>query len=261
MYFSDLTKLWLLCNSPIIAETSKDSENNNNNNSVKLPQDGNQVKRRRDATVSNGSGNGASASSDVDEVFSPVVTKAAAEAEEDDPSPTVRDFTKKNDSVSYVLDLGGEHSPTGPPPLSATYLTPGSPWIPRRNLTRSASLRYPHRPYAHHWTINWPPKLIKKNNNFWFPFFHLMMDLVLLGLRSRRGLTLNIPITMKLFRHRKQGIYFKFKIIEKKNSNQDFNQEGAKKKETKNVQSDPSSPPFFRNIFGLCDNVVEEIER
>ena len=259
MYFSDLTKLWLLCNSPIIAETSKDSENNNNN-SVKLPQDGNQVKRRRDATVSNGSGNGASASSDVDEVFSPVVTKAAAEAEEDDPSPTVRDFTKKNDSVSYVLDLGGEHSPTGPPPLSATYLTPGSPWIPRRNLTRSASLRYPHRPYAHHWTINWPPKLIKKNN-FWFPFFHLMMDLVLLGLRSRRGLTLNIPITMKLFRHRKQGIYFKFKIIEKKNSNQDFNQEGAKKKETKNVQSDPSSPPFFRNIFGLCDNVVEEIER
>jgi hypothetical protein len=138
---------------------------------------GGQVKRRRDAVVSNGSGKGRAASvlSDVDDVFSPNTTAAttttdatmgdstppelASSGDDDAESPTVRDFTKKNDSVSYVLELGGEHSPSsicgGISPLSAPYalLTPGSPWTSRRSsgLVRSASLRYPHRPYnAHH---------------------------------------------------------------------------------------------------------------
>jgi hypothetical protein len=53
----------------------------------------------------------------------------------------VRDFTKKNDSVSYVLDLGaGASSAT----LSPLTLPPTSPWARRRNLVRFSSLRYPH---------------------------------------------------------------------------------------------------------------------
>ena len=156
--------------SPIISESGTGESNNNSITS--LTPDGcnnGQVKRRRDAVVSSGNGPTPSVLSDVDDVFSPNTTttatrmestspEATATAEDDAESPTVRDFTKKNDSVSYVLDLGGEHSPSvcgGIPPLSAPYalLTPGSPWISRRSsgLVRSASLRYPHRPYnAHH---------------------------------------------------------------------------------------------------------------
>lgn len=122
--------------------TTSSSEKNNN---VKPVREVNQVRRRRDTAMSNGSGNETSASSDVDEVFGPVMTEMA---DDDQASPTVRDFTKKNDSVSYVLDLGGEFTPTGAPPLP--YLTPSSPWTPRRNLVRFASLRYSHRPSTHH---------------------------------------------------------------------------------------------------------------
>lgn len=153
-------------NSPIISENG--TAENNNNSIASLTPDGcgmGQLKRRRDAVVSNGSGNGrVSVVSDVDDVFNTStemaseLSEAATEAGDDAESPTVRDFTKKHDSVSYVLDLGGENSTSicaGLPPLSATYnlLAPGSPWTPRRNgLVRSASLRYPHRPYnAHHW--------------------------------------------------------------------------------------------------------------
>ncbi|XP_046633489.1 putative uncharacterized protein DDB_G0271606 isoform X2 [Daphnia pulicaria] len=163
--------------SPIISESGTGENNNNSITSLTPDGTGGQVKRRRDAVVSNGSGKGRAASvlSDVDDVFSPNTTAAttttdatmgdstppelASSGDDDAESPTVRDFTKKNDSVSYVLELGGEHSPSsicgGISPLSAPYalLTPGSPWTSRRSsgLVRSASLRYPHRPYnAHH---------------------------------------------------------------------------------------------------------------
>lgn len=103
------------------------------------------MKRRRDTATSNGSGN--DTSSDVDEVFGPVTSETADHHQAS--SPTVREFTKKNDSVSYVLDLGGgEFTPTGASPLP--YLTPSSPWTSRRNLVRFASLRYSHRPSTHH---------------------------------------------------------------------------------------------------------------
>lgn len=50
-------------------------------------------------------------------------------------SATVRDFTKKNDSVAYILDLG-QSSPV------SLYPTPVSPWQRRRNLVRFSSLRW-----------------------------------------------------------------------------------------------------------------------
>jgi hypothetical protein len=100
--------------SPIISESGTGAENNNNNNNsiTSLTPDGTggQVKRRRDAVVSNGSGKGraASALSDVDDVFSPNTTTTDATlgdstkppelaSGDDAESPTVRDFTKKND--------------------------------------------------------------------------------------------------------------------------------------------------------------------
>ncbi|XP_057372483.1 rho-associated protein kinase 1-like isoform X2 [Daphnia carinata] len=155
--------------SPIISENG--SGENNNNSIASLTPDGGgtgQIKRRRDAVVSSGNGHGrrASVQSDVDDVFgantstemASELSEAAAEAGGDAELPTVRDFTKKHDSVSYVLDLGGENSPSGSAgmlPLSATYhlVPPSSPWMSRRNsgLVRSASLRYPpNRPFNAH---------------------------------------------------------------------------------------------------------------
>lgn len=84
-------------------------------------------------------GNSSCGSIDVDDVFQ---TSPAGQSLGRPASPTIRDFTEKNDSVSYVLDIGDRSpsaSPLGPPPAL-------SPWpIRRNNLVRSASLRYPAR--------------------------------------------------------------------------------------------------------------------
>jgi len=126
--------------SPIIAENGdREGETNNNDQNGLLVK----VNKTPTATASSSSRNsGLSPPSDVaivDDVFNS--TEVAAEG--DETSPTVRDFTKKNDSVSYVLDLGaGASSATLSPAL--TLPSPASPWARRRNLVRFSSLRYPH---------------------------------------------------------------------------------------------------------------------
>ncbi len=108
-------------------------------------------------------GNSSCGSIDVDDVFQ---TSPAGQPLGRPASPTIRDFTEKNDSVSYVLDIGDRSpsaSPLGPPPALF-------PWpIRRNNLVRSASLRYPAR--HPHWekfiTFRMVPNLRTKFKQFW----------------------------------------------------------------------------------------------
>jgi len=96
--------------SPICRAKKSDAENNNNRNN-------------------NNNSRSPSETSDTadDDVFNSTSTTSTA--------ATVRDFTEKNDSVAYVLDLG-HSSPISllPPPVS--------PWQRRRNLVRFSSLRW-----------------------------------------------------------------------------------------------------------------------
>lgn len=130
--------------SPIVAETNGKPNGDSVHHSPPTPErDGHSCKTRRSDADSG--------TSDVDDVFHSTPSLVT-----DLPSsPAVRDFTKKNDSVSYVLDIG-EHSPStsgGGGGGGGSGSTPGlppllmaSPWPLRRNhLVRSASLRYPTR--------------------------------------------------------------------------------------------------------------------
>jgi len=100
-----LPRKTILNYSPITKAKNSDTENNNNS-----PETSSETSDDADADA-------------VEDVFSP------------SSSATVRYFTKKNDSVAYVLDLSQSSS-------VSLYPTPVSPWQRRRNLLRFSSLRW-----------------------------------------------------------------------------------------------------------------------
>lgn len=111
----------------MILENGLDGENNN----VKLSS-----RKSSGSSSTRRASSDANTSSDADDVFGGPTSAAAAATQllagrpADPSTPTVRDVTKKNDSISYVLELGDEQPQTPP-----------SPWQRRRPLGRSYSLR------------------------------------------------------------------------------------------------------------------------